>query len=86
MTLHRNVVAKATADGYIFLVASSAGTSLAPSLFKSMSYDSRKDLTPVTLFAGTPLVLAAHPSFPASSPQEFIELARRDGAAVRRIA
>jgi tripartite-type tricarboxylate transporter receptor subunit TctC len=72
------VVAKASADGYTFLVASPAETALAPSLFKSMSYDPLKDLTPVTLLAWTPLVLAAHPSFPASSPLEFIELARRE--------
>jgi tripartite-type tricarboxylate transporter receptor subunit TctC len=72
------VVAKANADGYTFLVGSPAETALAPSLFKAMNYAPLKDLVPVTLLAWTHLVLAAHPSFSASSPQELIELARHE--------
>jgi tripartite-type tricarboxylate transporter receptor subunit TctC len=69
-------VAKAEGDGYTFLVASPAEIALNPNLFKDMTYDPLKDLTPVTLLAWTPLVLAAHPSFEASNPVEFVKLAR----------
>lgn len=72
------VVAKATPDGYTLLVASPAEIALNQNLFKNMTYDPLKDLTPITLLAWTPLVLAAHPSLPASTPQELIALAKRE--------
>ena len=69
-------VAKGEADGYTFLVASPAEIALNQNLFKDMAYDPLKDLTPVTLLAWTPLVLAAHPTFGASNPAELVKLAR----------
>jgi tripartite-type tricarboxylate transporter receptor subunit TctC len=69
-------VAKGDADGYTFLVASPAEIALNQNLFKDMTYDPLKDLTPVTLLAWTPLVLAAHPTFAASNPAELVKLAR----------
>jgi tripartite-type tricarboxylate transporter receptor subunit TctC len=71
-----HTVAKGEADGYTFLVASPAEIALNQNLFQDMTYDPLKDLTPVTLLAWTPLVLAAHPSFAASSPVELVKLAR----------
>jgi len=71
-------VAKGEADGYTFLVASPAEIALNQYLFKEMTYDPLKDLTPVTLLAWTPLVLAAHPTFAASNLSELIALARRE--------
>jgi tripartite-type tricarboxylate transporter receptor subunit TctC len=69
-------VAKSDPDGYLLLVASPAEVALNQNLFKNMAYDPLKDLTPITLLAWTPLVLAAHPSFPASSLEELVKLAR----------
>jgi tripartite-type tricarboxylate transporter receptor subunit TctC len=69
------VVAKGEPDGHTFLVASPAEIALNQNLFKDMPYDPLIDLTPVTLLAWTPLVLAAHPSFAASSPLELVNLA-----------
>ncbi len=69
-------VAKADADGYTLLVGSPAEIALNQNLFKDMTYDPLRDLTPVTLLAWTPLVLAAHPSFAASTPAELLRLAR----------
>lgn len=71
-------VAKASPDGYTLLVGSPAEVALNQNLFKSMSYDPLKDLTPITLLAWTPLVLAANPSLPALTPQELIALAKRE--------
>jgi tripartite-type tricarboxylate transporter receptor subunit TctC len=71
-----HAVAKGSPDGYTFLVATSAEIALNQNLFTDISYDPLIDLTPVTLLAWTPLVLAAHPSLPASTPTELIDLAR----------
>ena len=65
------VVAKGPADGYSLLVASPAEIALNQNLFKEMAYDPLADLTPITLLAWTPLVLAAHPSFAASTPSDW---------------
>jgi len=69
-------VAKGDTDGGSFLVASPAEVALNQNLFKDIAYDPLTDLTPVTLLAWTPLVLAAHPTFPASTPAELLALAR----------
>ena len=41
-----------------------------------MNYNPLNDLTPITLLAWTPLVLAAHPSFAANNPAELVKLAK----------
>jgi len=69
-------VAKGEPDGYTFLVASPNEIALVQNLFQDMAYDPLKDLTPITLLAWTPLVLAAHPAFAASNPAELVKLAR----------
>jgi tripartite-type tricarboxylate transporter receptor subunit TctC len=69
-------VAKAEPDGYTLLVGSPAEIALNQHVSKEMTYDPLKDLLPVTLLAWTPLVLAAHPSFEASTPAELVALAR----------
>jgi len=69
-------VAKGPPDGYTFLVATSAEVALNQNLFADIGYDPLSDLTPVTLLAWTPLILAAHPSLNASTPAELVELAR----------
>jgi tripartite-type tricarboxylate transporter receptor subunit TctC len=70
------LVAKGAADGYSLLVASPAEIALNQNLFKEMTYDPLADLTPITLLAWTPMVLAAHPSFAASTPSELVKLAK----------
>lgn len=72
------LVAKARPDGYTLLVASPAEIALNQNLFKDMSYDPLKELAPVSLLAWTPLVIAAYPGLPASTPQELIALAKKE--------
>jgi tripartite-type tricarboxylate transporter receptor subunit TctC len=72
------VVARGEPDGYTFLVGSPAEIALNPNLFRDMGYDPLTDLTPVTRLAWTPLVLAAHPTFEASTPTELVKLARAE--------
>jgi len=75
-TIGAQTVAKAEADGYTFLVATASEIALNQALYKDMGYDPATDLTPVTLLAWTPLVLAAHPSLEAANPAELVKLAR----------
>ena len=70
------MVAKSDADGYTFLVASPAEIALNQHLFATIAYDPLRDFAPITLLAWTPMVLAAHPSFPASTVPELVTLAR----------
>ena len=72
------LVAKGPADGYSLLVASPAEIALNQNLFTDMAYVPLNDLTPITLLAWTPLVLAAHPSFAANNPVELVSLARSE--------
>lgn len=69
-------VAKSAPDGYTLLVASPAEIALDQNLFSRIGYDAQRDFAPITLLAWTPLVLAAHPSFPASTLPELVKLAR----------
>ncbi len=69
-------VAKADPDGYTLLMGYNAEIAINPSIFRSMSYDPRKAFTPVTIVGTTPMLLVIHPSIPAKSLQELIDLAR----------
>jgi tripartite-type tricarboxylate transporter receptor subunit TctC len=69
------VVVKAAADGYTLLVTDNSTTAINPFLYKKLPY-SAKDLAPVSMIARAPLYLAAHPSFPANSLKEMIDLVK----------
>jgi tripartite-type tricarboxylate transporter receptor subunit TctC len=69
-------VARSEPDGYAFLVGAPSELVIDPYLIPNVGYDPLTDLAPVTLLAWTPMVLAANPSFPASTPAELVKLAR----------
>ncbi len=66
---------KAAADGYTLLYNTSSIT-LSPALYKSLSYDVKRDLAPVALTAVVPLALVVSPSIPANTVKEFIAYAK----------
>ena len=70
-------VAKAAPDGYTLLVSPQTSLAVAPALYGKASYDTVKDFAPVSLLGSTPLVMIVHPSFPAKTFKDFIELARK---------
>jgi tripartite-type tricarboxylate transporter receptor subunit TctC len=47
-----------------------------PSVYKSMPFDSLKDITPIMIVGATPFVLVAHPSVSAKNIPELIALAK----------
>jgi tripartite-type tricarboxylate transporter receptor subunit TctC len=71
--------ARAAPDGYTLVMATSGTTSINPTLYAEPGYDLRRDFTPIGLMAVTPIVIMAHPSFPARSLAETIALIRRNG-------
>ena len=73
--LGAEAVARAPADGYTLLVATTAHA-INMSLFKNLSYDVQRDFTPVSLLTQGPLVLVAHPAFPARSVAEVVAQAK----------
>jgi tripartite-type tricarboxylate transporter receptor subunit TctC len=69
-------VAASVADGQTLFVATLGTHALAPHLAARLSYDPLADFAPVSLLARAPLLLACHPSVPAGSTRELIDLAR----------
>jgi tripartite-type tricarboxylate transporter receptor subunit TctC len=69
-------VAKAAPDGYTLLMSSSAAHVLVKILNAKTPYDPTKDFVPLALVSHAPWVLVTNPSFPATSVQGLIKLAR----------
>lgn len=65
-------VTRAKPDGYTLLITSSAPIVINPSLYKKMTFDPLKDLTPVTNLLRVPLVLVTNPAVPAKNLKELI--------------
>ena len=70
------IVAKSPPDGYTIVVTTPA-IALSPSLYLNLGYDPQKDLTPIARAATIENVLLVHPSVPAKTLRQFIELARK---------
>jgi tripartite-type tricarboxylate transporter receptor subunit TctC len=68
----------APADGYTLLVATSGTFGVNPSLFPDLPYKPLVDFEPISLIFLVPLVIVAHPDFPANSLAELIALAKKD--------
>lgn len=68
-------VFRAAPDGYTFYV-SAITSAINVSLFPKLPFDFAKDFEPVALFANVPNILVVHPSVPATTVKELIELAR----------
>jgi tripartite-type tricarboxylate transporter receptor subunit TctC len=64
-------VARAPADGYTLLWASTNVIAIFPAIQK-VSYDPQKDLAPVSLFSIAPQVLVVNPKFPAKDVPEYV--------------
>jgi tripartite-type tricarboxylate transporter receptor subunit TctC len=73
--LGHDATAKAAPDGYTLMLAAPPFV-LNPILNTKVGYDIARDFTPIALVATLPNVLAVHPSVPAKSLRELVQLAR----------
>jgi tripartite-type tricarboxylate transporter receptor subunit TctC len=69
------LTATSPADGYT-VVVSSPTVAISPSLYKKLSYNAFKDLAPVARLAAIENVMVVHPSVPAKTLKQFIDLAK----------
>lgn len=69
-------VAKSAPDGYTLMAGTGGSMVLAAGLYAKLPYDPVKDFIPITRFNLDPLLFAVHPSFPATSFKELVELAK----------
>ncbi|MCC6534320.1 MAG: tripartite tricarboxylate transporter substrate binding protein [Burkholderiales bacterium] len=67
-------VAKAPADGYTLLVASSETHGINPHTFSKLSYDPAKDFVAIAAFAINPFSVVARGDFPAASLREMVQV------------
>lgn len=63
--------AKSEPDGHTLAMVPN-NVAIIPALYAKVPYDTVKDLAPVALVAGTPIMIGAHPSYPAASFQELL--------------
>jgi tripartite-type tricarboxylate transporter receptor subunit TctC len=68
--------AKSPPDGYTLVIGTGGTHGINASLFPKLPYDTIKDFAPITRLGLAPYLLVAHPSLPASSAKELIQLAR----------
>jgi tripartite-type tricarboxylate transporter receptor subunit TctC len=71
-------VAKAPADGYTILMATTGVMAINNALFKSMPYDAAKDFEPVLFVASITNVLAVPLDLPAKNVAELVALAKKE--------
>jgi len=69
-------VAKAAPDGYTLMFGTPGPIATNKLMYKNLPYDPEKDLTPVVLVAKSPLIVVAHPSFPAKDLKGLIDYAK----------
>jgi tripartite-type tricarboxylate transporter receptor subunit TctC len=69
-------VAKAAPDGYTLLMTSGSVMAANQHIYKNMGFDPQKDLIPITMVASGPQVIVVHPSVPAKTLKELIDLAK----------
>lgn len=70
------LAARAPADGYTMVLGFLGPLAVNPGLYKKLPYDPVKDFAPISLVAESPLLIVAHPSLPARSVKELIQLAK----------
>src|SRR6185312_12763312 len=69
-----DAVAKSPPDGYTIAIASAGALAISPSMEK-VSYETLKDLQPITLVATVPEMLVVATSVPANNMKELVALA-----------
>lgn len=73
-----DAAAKAVADGYTLLLASSSTHSIAPAINPKIPYNAETDFTPIASVASSPNVVVVPNTLPVKNMREFIDYARKN--------
>ena len=68
--------AKAAPDGYTLVVSTTGALTMNVNVYKKIPFDPIKDYLPISNYAESAFILAAHPSVPAKNIRELIALAK----------
>jgi tripartite-type tricarboxylate transporter receptor subunit TctC len=79
-TVATRQVAKGTPDGYTLLLGYTSNLGTAPSIYRNIGYDPRKDFAPIGLIASAPALLLVHPSLPVRNVTELIAMMKSSSA------
>jgi tripartite-type tricarboxylate transporter receptor subunit TctC len=74
-TIGAGIAARSAPDGYTLFLATIAHT-IAPGMYRNLSYDFIHDFDPITVVAEVPNVLIVNPSVPARTSAELIAYAK----------
>jgi tripartite-type tricarboxylate transporter receptor subunit TctC len=77
-TIATRQVAKSAPDGYTLVIGGTGTLAVNPTLYANVGYDPRKDFAPVGLIGLSALIVLVHPSVPAQSIRELIDLAKKE--------
>jgi tripartite-type tricarboxylate transporter receptor subunit TctC len=77
-TIGAGMVARAPADGHTFLIGSVGTYAITPNLLKNLTYDTLKDLEPLTLAVRTPNVIVVTPSLPVNTLPELVAYMKKN--------
>lgn len=69
-------IATSAPDGYTLSLSSVGPLSVAPAMYKDLSYDPKRDIAPITMGMVFPNVFVLNPEVPAKSLADFVALAR----------
>ncbi len=75
--LGAEAVAKSPPDGYTLLLGTVGTHGINAAMYDKLPYDTRKDFVPVSMVAGAPIMVLAHPSVKANTLQELLAELRR---------
>jgi tripartite-type tricarboxylate transporter receptor subunit TctC len=77
-TIGSDLVAKAPADGYTLLLATSSTHSIAPSFGGKLPYDAVADFTPISHVGNAPSIMVVPNTSPAKTVKEWVDYARKN--------
>ena len=80
-TIGTEVVVRAPPDGHTLLYAASAIT-LMNAFYSKLTFDTRRDLAPISMTVSIPQVLVVHPSLQVRNVKELLALAKSKPAAL----
>lgn len=68
--------ARAAPDGYTLVVSTTGAMAMNVNVYKKIPFDPVRDYVPISNYAESAFILAAHPALPAKNIRELIALAR----------